>query len=126
MTEMMGLSSRRWCVLLLVASSLVTTTAWAAVPKEPQTPLDQKEFFQPDLYISSSHVPLEEILDQLPNRSAWERYRAARDEPRRPQNAGPHRPALRHGLQPDRAFPLIPGRGGQPRHARGLRVDDKA
>src|SRR5678815_1720253 len=112
MKRMMGLSSRRWGVLLLVGSSLATTTASAAVLKEPKTPLDQKAFFRPDLYISSSHVLLKDTLADLPNRSAWERYLSARGEsPADPTTTvyiDPRSGAVSNLVAP---FPLIPGDG---------------
>ena len=43
------------------------------------TRLDEKEFFRPDLYISSSQVPLETILGELPNQDAWRAFRRAAD-----------------------------------------------
>ena len=112
MTEMMGLSSRRWGVLVLVGSSLVTTAAWGAVPKEPKTALDQKAFFRPDLYISSSHVLLKDALAELPNRSAWERFLSARGEsladPSTPIHIDPRSGTVSNIIAP---FPLIPGNG---------------
>jgi trimeric autotransporter adhesin len=36
------------------------------------TPLAQREFFRPDLYISSANVALADLLPRLPNRAAWE------------------------------------------------------
>jgi trimeric autotransporter adhesin len=112
MTRMMGLSSRRWGVLLFVGSSLATTTAWGAVPKEPKTALDQKAFFRPDLYISSSQVLLKDTLADLPNRAAWERFLLARGEsladPSTPVHIDPRSGAVASIVAP---FPLIPGDG---------------
>jgi hypothetical protein len=112
MTETIGVPLRRWGVLLLVGYSLVTTAAWGAVPKEPQTPLDQKAFFRPDLYISSSHVLLKDALADLPNRSAWERFLLARGEsladPSTPVHIDPRSGAVSSLVAP---FPLIPGDG---------------
>lgn len=136
MKRMMGLSLRRWGLLLLVGSSLATTTAWGAVLKEPKTPLDEKAFFRPDLYISSSHVLLKDALADLPNRSAWERFLSARGEspadPNTPVYIDPRSGAVTSLVAP---FPLIPGDGtGNQITLEGLgarlggaiaRVDDK-
>ncbi|MCS7312696.1 MAG: PepSY domain-containing protein, partial [Acidobacteria bacterium] len=45
-------------------------------PKPTLTPLDQKAFFLPELYISSENIPLEAVLDQLPNTAAWRAFLA--------------------------------------------------
>jgi trimeric autotransporter adhesin len=90
--------------------------AAAVEPKQPGSWLDQKAFFKPELYISSSQVPVEEILDRLPNRTAWEGYRAALEK------AGAVAPGHevplayidpRSGAATNLvgAFPLVPGRG---------------
>ena len=34
---------------------------------ESNSPLKAKEFFKPELYISSSNVPLDKIRDHMPN-----------------------------------------------------------
>lgn len=57
---------------LAVIVCLLTQAVWAARPKTVQTSLDQKEFFLPELYISSSTVPLGSIAAKLPNRAAWQ------------------------------------------------------
>jgi hypothetical protein len=54
--------------LLLVLSA---AQALAVQPKAPTAPLDELEFSQPELYLSSSSVPLEEVLPRLANRAAW-------------------------------------------------------
>src|SRR5262245_57313116 len=71
---------RRWGMPLAITCSVMTTAAWAARPKEPQTALDQKAFFRPELYISSSNVALSDALPDMQNRSAWERFFAGRGE----------------------------------------------
>jgi hypothetical protein len=93
---------------------LVCGLAMAVEPKPPGSYLDQKEFFKPELYISSAHQPLEEILDRLPNRAAWQRYLAAHEKA-----AGPGQALPRAFIDPRSgaatnlmgAFPLVPGRG---------------
>ncbi len=58
--------------------SLSTSLALAAVPKPDEAFLDHKAFFRPELTISSTQVPLVDILDQLPNRAALEAFSAQR------------------------------------------------
>jgi hypothetical protein len=58
----------------------MTTAAWAARPKDPQTELDQKAFARPELYIGSQNIALQDALPELKNRSAWESFFAARGE----------------------------------------------
>ncbi|MEM4284474.1 MAG: hypothetical protein QXS96_08320, partial [Candidatus Caldarchaeum sp.] len=43
-------------------------------PKPAPTPLDQRTFFLPELYISSENVPLDAVLDRLPNAAAWKAF----------------------------------------------------
>jgi hypothetical protein len=90
---------------------MVCGLAAAVEPKAPGGYLDQKEFFKPELALSSSHAPLERVLRDLPNRAAWESFRAARG------NAGeapahvsidPRSGAAASVVAP---FPLLPGRG---------------
>jgi hypothetical protein len=66
--------SARRAALLALAFGLVASPTWAADAKQPVTPLDQKEFFRPELSITSSHVPLEDAMGRLPNRAAWQRF----------------------------------------------------
>jgi hypothetical protein len=83
----------------------------ALEPKQPGEYLEQKEFFLPELSISTSHEPLAEVLPALPNRAAWENFLQAREQ------AGEG--ALHAFVDPRSgaatnivgAFPLIPGRG---------------
>src|SRR5215210_7122017 len=57
-------------VLLLLACS----AAFALEPKDSGSYLDQKAFFKPELYISSSQEPIERIINRLPNQAVWQRY----------------------------------------------------
>ena len=56
----------------------VAGPAWTLQPKfqPPGVPtgLHQKEFFRPELYLSMSHERLPDLIDQLPNRLAWEQF----------------------------------------------------
>ena len=63
---------RAWAVPLVPALILSGSLAWALEPKDSSSYLAQKEFFKPELYISSSHEPLEEALGKLPNKTLWE------------------------------------------------------
>src|SRR4029079_6240366 len=104
--------ARRWGMPLLITCSLMTTAAWAARPKDPQTELDQKAFFRPELYISSKNVALQDALSELQNRSAWESYFAARGEDvaagRTPVYIDPRGGAVSNLIS---AVPMIPGNG---------------
>src|SRR6185295_2955464 len=93
----------------------LAVAGWAVTPPKSGSYLDQKAFFKPELYISSSQVPVEEILDQLPNRAAWAGYRAAREKA---LGAALDDTPLayidpRSGAATNLvgAFPVIPGRG---------------
>ena len=59
----------------------------------PQTSLDEKEFFKPDLVITSSNVPLTSQKQTLQNRVAWDRFLQV-VVPRLP------RPRIVHNLYP--------------------------
>jgi hypothetical protein len=86
--------------------------AWAIQPKSVNTPLEAREFYLPELYISSSQVPIDEIVGELPNRAAWERFLGQRDE-------GPDYERVSAFIDPRSgaatnlisAFALIPGDG---------------
>jgi hypothetical protein len=75
----------------------------------PGDPLKQKEFFKPELYISSSNEALEEVLPFLPNRRAWDGFLGSLEA------EGPVHAFIdpRSGTATSLvgAFPLIPGRG---------------
>ncbi len=101
-------------VLAIVLGILTAPAVQAVEPKDSGSYLDQKAFFKPELYISSSHVAVEEVLSGLPNRGAWETYFAAREKA-----AGPGQELPRAFLDPRSgaatslmdAVPLIPGHG---------------
>src|SRR5688572_6528833 len=92
--------------------AMLAGPAWAADPKEPKTHLDGKAFFRPDLYLSTSHVPLYDILPQLPNREAWEafmaRQRNAAGQPKFHVFIDPRSGTATNLMGPQ---PLIPGSG---------------
>ncbi len=93
----------------------LSSAAWAINPKDAGSYLDQKAFFKPELYISSSQLPIEQIVSRLPNRAAWQTYLAAAQE--KAAAGGSVVPLAfidpRSGVATNLigAFPLIPGRG---------------
>ena len=100
----------RWTLLLLFGL-LMGDPVGAVQPKTSDHPLDQKEFFKPELYISSSHERLEDVLESLPNRQAWQSFQAALAADGKPPVQAFIDP--RSGLATNMvgAFPLIPGGG---------------
>ncbi len=95
-----------------LSGTLWSGPAWTATPREPDTPLDQKAFFRPELYVSSSHAPLEELLPQMRNRPVWEAFLVqARTDPLRSGSrvfVDPRSGAVTNLMGP---FPIIPGDG---------------
>ncbi|HEX5718783.1 MAG TPA: endopeptidase [Thermoanaerobaculia bacterium] len=95
----------------LLGILVLSVGAFAIEPKDSSSYLGQREFFKPELYISSSHQTLEEVLHVLPNRSAWEGFLEVRE------NAG--QSAVKAFIDPRSgaatnligAFPLLPGDG---------------
>jgi hypothetical protein len=102
---------RAWAVPIVGLLILTSGLAWAVEPKGPGSYLGQKEFFKPELYISSSHERVEEVLQNLPNRAAWESFQAARERAGQPPVRAfvdPRSGAATNVMGP---FPLVPGRG---------------
>ncbi|MES1245137.1 MAG: endopeptidase [Acidobacteriota bacterium] len=109
--------------IALAVLFLVGGSVQALEPKDSGSYLDQKEFFKPELYISSSQEPIEQIVSRLPNRAAWERFLADQDEleliagtadsPRQPRQLSRGYIDPRSGAATSLigSFPLIPGRG---------------
>jgi hypothetical protein len=50
-------------------------------PKVDSNALASKEFFKPELHISTSNVPLSEVIDALPNKSAFAGFAAQYGQP---------------------------------------------
>ncbi len=98
-------------------------SALALAPKEPKasrTDLDAREFYRPDLRLSTSHVPFEAVENQLANRAAWTRFLAEHGATTGTDGTGTNAPAgLRAWFDPRSgtpvnilgAIPLLPGRG---------------
>jgi hypothetical protein len=94
------------CALALGAASL-----FALEPKRNGDSLAALEFFRPELYLSSSNVPLSDVLLELPNRQAWDALVASHES----RGLGaleafidPRSGAATNLLGP---FPILPGRG---------------
>ncbi|HEV8580531.1 MAG TPA: PepSY domain-containing protein [Thermoanaerobaculia bacterium] len=107
--------SKRRALFAAGLGIVLASAVWAVNPKEPESYLDHKAFFKPELYISSSQVPVEEILDQLPNRTAWEGFRAARakalGQPLDEASLAYIDPRSGAATNLLGSFPVIPGRG---------------
>jgi hypothetical protein len=58
--------------VLSVLGGAALPSAVGQVPKEPARSLDVLEFYRPELTLSTSNVRLEQVLDRLPNRTAWQ------------------------------------------------------
>jgi hypothetical protein len=56
---------------------LSAATAGAFEPAEQKSAIGQRAFFLPELYISTSNVPVASVLDQLPNKAAWNQVLAS-------------------------------------------------
>ncbi len=108
--------SRRWISLLAAALIVaLSSAAWAVTPpRDSGSYLEQKAFFKPELYISSSNVPIEEVLGRLSNQGAWETYFAAREKALGSGEELPHvflDPRSGAATNLMESVPLIPGRG---------------
>ncbi len=100
-------------LLLAVSWSLAVPLAWAARPKDKVSSLDHKEFFRPELSLTSSHERLEQVESTLANAAAWGQFRASIAQ------GLAQGQAVRAFIDPRSgaasniigAFPLIPGSG---------------
>ncbi len=94
-------------LLVVLLCSLTSGLAWAQIQKEAKTSLDVKQFYKPELHITTSHVPLEEVMGELANRSAWEAFAQRRPEGLKafvdPRSGIPTNVIV--------SWPLIPGKG---------------
>ena len=94
--------------LRFVAAVLVATVPAAALAFDVKpAPLDEKEFFKPELSITSSNVPAASLLESLPNRAAWDRFFEAHGKDVQvyfdPRSGTPSSVVL--------SLPLVPGTG---------------
>lgn len=107
---------RRVGLLAVLLGIAVSGAVLAVEPKEQASSLDHKEFFKPELYISSSHEPIEKIVDRLPNKAVWKSYLSTQ-EMSATGVRGPMMPKAfidpRSGAATSLigAFPILPGRG---------------
>ena len=66
---------RLFTVTFLIGAFLLATSfSFALTPKKNPGPLEDREFFKPELYISTSHVGLEDVSVQLANRNEWDSF----------------------------------------------------
>jgi fibronectin type 3 domain-containing protein len=66
---------QRLCSILLICFTiLIPITLFAFDPKQDENLLASKEFFRPELYISSAHVPMEQARMELSNSFAWDSF----------------------------------------------------
>jgi hypothetical protein len=97
-------------VACAIVSVLPGATAGAAVAKREATGLDRKQFAIAELSLSSPNAPLDDVIERLPNRVAWE-------DAQRRTLAGTTPPAVfvdvRSGAATNilDAVPLLPGDG---------------
>jgi hypothetical protein len=97
--------------LALMGMLVLAGSAWALEPKDSGSYLGQKAFFKPELAISSSHQPLEEVEHLLANQKAWQDFQAV--------HAMSGGPAVQVFIDPRSgaatnimgSFPVIPGDG---------------
>jgi hypothetical protein len=103
--------SLRRASFALLGTLLLAGSAWAVEPKDSGSYLDQKELFKPELAISNSQQPLEDVQHLLPNRKAWEDFQANRaksGEAAAKVFIDPRSGAATNIME---SFPLIPGDG---------------
>jgi hypothetical protein len=95
-------------LLSIGVALFAAATAGAFEPAENKTAIGQKAFFLPELYISTANAPVASVLDQLPNRAAWNQLLAAN------KGAGVSgfiEPRTGTATNIIGAFPLLPGSG---------------
>jgi hypothetical protein len=61
---------------LIFTVLFVVTPGWTLTPKETPVLLDNKEFFKPELSISTSSVSLDDLRGQLINQKLWDSFLA--------------------------------------------------
>ena len=103
--------ARSATLVTCLATLLVSAIAQAIEPKPPGGYLEQKEFFLPELAISSANAPLDEVLPALPNRAVWTSLLQAREPAGDKATYGFIDPRSGTATSLIGAFPLLPGRG---------------
>ena len=107
---MRSLSVRPPSFALTAALALAAGTLFAFEPKERVGDLDLVEFTAPELELGGQQAPLDEVLDALPNRAAWEALLDERsDAPGAVYGFVDRRSGVATSLLG--AFPLLPGDG---------------
>jgi hypothetical protein len=96
-------------ILVLGLLSLSSAPGWGQVAPEQKSSLDLKAFFNPQLYISTSHVPVESVMSELPNRASWEAFAQRSVAPGAMRAFLDPRSGVASGLV--LSIPLIPGNG---------------
>jgi len=109
-TFLTGRRASTWCLVAILSCTLAGAL-WALEPKEPGSYLSQKEFFLPELYISSSNEPLAAVLDELPHKAAWEGFTADSRKAGRGELQVYIDPRSGTAASIIGAFPLLPGDG---------------
>ena len=108
------------CAGILAAALLLALSAATALePKDSGSYLDQKEFFKPELYISSSQEPIERIVHRLPNRAVWESFLEEQEMRQATASVGAQAGRAHAYIDPRSgaatsiidAVPMVPGRG---------------
>src|SRR5262245_18893987 len=94
--------------VLALCSGLSSGVAFSVHAKDPSAGLDAREFSKPELYISSTNAPLEDVLSQLKNREAWETRLARGREDSVRAFIDTRTGAVSNLLE---SVPLVPGRG---------------
>ncbi|MEA2560535.1 MAG: hypothetical protein QOH06_2039 [Acidobacteriota bacterium] len=95
----------------LLGILVLTVGAFAIEPKDSPSYLGQREFFKPELYISSSNQSLEEVISVLPNRSAWESFLEVRESSGQSGVKAFIDPRSGAATNLIGVFPLLPGDG---------------
>jgi hypothetical protein len=96
--------------------TLFTGLVWGFEPKNPNrlksaSDLSDKEFFIPELYISSAYLHVDQVLAELPNSVAWESFQAARARAGQARMHAFVDPRSGTAATMIDAGPLIPGKG---------------
>lgn len=104
------MKTRSFALCCAAAWTFAIGTAQAVAPKKASSPLDQKQFTLRELRTSSESVPLDEVIDRLPNQAAWRAFAASRAA----EGAAVHvfiDPRSGAATNIVRSVPLIPGSG---------------
>ncbi|HSP07232.1 MAG TPA: endopeptidase, partial [Acidobacteriota bacterium] len=70
----MRLSSSTMIAIVVILLCTLSASLTALQPDKPQTQFQTRQFFNPELYISSSNVELPSLLLQMPNQQEWDNW----------------------------------------------------